>query len=196
MMQGRFHFYEGYSLQQITFPVRVMKMLGIEKLLISNTSGGLNPDYKPASLVLLDDHINFLPNNPLTGKNLDEFGSRFPDMSQPYNQEMNKKLLALAQTLEITLHEGVYAAWTGPCLETRAEYRFLRMAGADVVGMSTVPEVIVANHMKLPVSAISVVTDLCDPDNLKPLALEDILENAAKAEAKLIQLISKFFENT
>ncbi|MDD3637714.1 MAG: purine-nucleoside phosphorylase [Bacteroidales bacterium] len=195
MMQGRFHFYEGYSLQQITFPVRVMKVLGIERLLISNASGGLNPEYEPASLVLLDDHINFLPNNPLTGKNLDEFGPRFPDMSQPYDQKMNKKLQAIAQALKIKLHEGVYAAWTGPCLETRAEYRFLRMAGADLVGMSTVPEVIVANHMKLPVSAISVVTDLCDPDNLKPLALDDILENAAKAEAKLIQLISKFFEN-
>ncbi|HOI32206.1 MAG TPA: purine-nucleoside phosphorylase [Bacteroidales bacterium] len=194
MMQGRFHYYEGYSMEQITFPVRVMKMLGIERLLISNASGGLNPEYEPASLVLLDDHINFLPNNPLTGKNLDELGPRFPDMSQPYDQKMNNKLLTIAQSMELKLHQGVYAAWIGPCLETRAEYRFLRMAGADVVGMSTVPEVIVANHMKLPVSAISVVTDLCDPDNLKPVALSDMLENAAKAEANFIRLIHTFFE--
>jgi len=181
-------------MEQITFPVRVMKMLGIERLLISNASGGLNPEYEPASLVLLDDHINFLPNNPLTGKNLDELGPRFPDMSQPYDQKMNNKLLTIAQSMELKLHQGVYAAWIGPCLETRAEYRFLRMAGADVVGMSTVPEVIVANHMKLPVSAISVVTDLCDPDNLKPVALSDMLENAAKAEANFIRLIHTFFE--
>jgi len=195
MMQGRFHYYEGYTMQQITFPVRVMKMLGIERLLISNASGGLNPDYKPSSLVLLDDHINFLPNNPLVGRNLDELGPRFPDMSRPYDREMNQKLRETANALHIDLHEGVYASWIGPNLETRAEYRFLRMAGADVVGMSTVPEVIVANHMGIAVSAISVVTDLCDPDDLHPVALEDILQNAAQAEKKLIRLIKAYFEN-
>jgi purine-nucleoside phosphorylase len=195
MMQGRFHYYEGYTMEQITFPVRVMKMLGIERLLISNASGGLNPDYKPSSLVLLDDHINFIPNNPLVGRNLDELGPRFPDMSRPYDPEMNQQFRETAKSLDIELHEGIYASWIGPSLETRAEYRFLRMAGADVVGMSTVPEVIVANHMGLAVAAISVVTDLCDPDNLKPVALADMLDNAARAEKKLIRLIKEFFEN-
>jgi len=194
MMQGRFHYYEGYTMEQITFPVRVMKMLGIESLLISNASGGLNPDFEAGSLVLLDDHINFLPNNPLVGRNFSELGPRFPDMSCPYDPVMNQKFREIAIELGIKLHEGVYAAWIGPSLETRAEYRFLKNSGADLVGMSTVPEVIVANHMNLPVAAISVVTDLCDPDNLKPVALEEMLHNAAKAEKKLILLIRRYFE--
>jgi purine-nucleoside phosphorylase len=194
VMNGRFHFYEGYDMQQITFPVRVMKQLGISELLISNACGAINPAFESASLMLIDDHINFLPMNPLVGANISELGSRFPDMSAPYSPEINQKLRRLASDLQIGLHEGVYAAWIGPSLETRAEYRFLRMAGADVVGMSTVPEVIVANHMGLPVSAISVITDLCDPDNLKPLRLEDVLKNAARAEKKLSLLFSELMK--
>jgi purine-nucleoside phosphorylase len=190
VMSGRFHYYEGYSMDQITFPVRVMKMLGIKELLVSNACGALNLGYKPASLMLIDDHINFLPSNPLVGPNVRELGPRFPDMSRPYNPVINNKLKNIAQKHHITLHEGVYAAWIGPSLETRAEYRFLRMAGADVVGMSTVPEVIVANHMSLPVVGISVVTDICDPDNLEPLSLEIMLSNASKAEKDLIRLFS------
>lgn len=190
LMNGRFHFYEGYSMQQITFPVRVMKMLGIKQLLISNACGALNPEYKPASLMLIDDHINFLPGNPLVGRNIDSLGPRFPDMSRPYDRRLNKALRKIASDKKIRLHEGVYAAWIGPSLETRAEYRFSRMAGADVVGMSTVPEVIVANHMKLPVAAISVITDLCDPDHLKPINIQDILDNAALAEKDLLVLFS------
>lgn len=195
MMQGRFHFYEGYTMQEITFPVRVLKMLGIERLLISNAGGGLNPNFGTASLMLLDDHISFLPGNPLVGKNINELGSRFPDMSRPYDVNINAKLKAIALQLNIPLQEGVYAAWIGPSLETRAEYRFLKMAGADVVGMSTVPEVIVANHMKLPVAAITVITDLCDPDKLQPLELSDILRNAAKAEKKLSRLFEAYIKS-
>jgi purine-nucleoside phosphorylase len=192
MMQGRFHFYEGYTMDQITFPVRVMKELGINLLLISNACGGLNSSYDAASLMLLDDHINFLPGNPLVGKNIGEMGPRFPDMSQPYDLRTNKRLKAIAVELDIVLHEGVYVSWIGPSLETRAEYRFLRMAGADVVGMSTVPEVIVANHMQLPTAAISVVTDICDPDNLKPLRLEEVFAHAAKGGENLKRLFVEF----
>lgn len=192
MMRGRFHLYEGYSMDQITFPVRVMKMLGIKQLLISNACGGLNLDYRASDLVLLDDHINFLPGNPLVGRNINELGPRFPDMSEPYCKQMNQQLTKCAKVLGIGLHAGVYAAWIGPSLETRAEYRFLRNAGADVVGMSTVPEVIVANHMNLPVAAISVVTDLCNPDNLKALKLEDVLHYAAIGGAKLSRLIEAY----
>ncbi|MBU1370648.1 MAG: purine-nucleoside phosphorylase [Bacteroidetes bacterium] len=192
MMQGRFHFYEGYTMQQITFPVRVMKMLGIERLIVSNACGALNPKFEAASLMLIDDHINFLPSNPLVGANIDKLGPRFPDMSRPYDKNMNDSLKAIAQKLNISLNEGVYAAWIGPCLETRAEYRFLKMAGADVVGMSTVPEVIVANHMNLPVAAISVITDICNPDDLQPFVLSDILKHASVAEKKLSKLIEEY----
>jgi len=191
VMNGRFHFYEGYNMQQITFPVRVMKLLGISELLVSNACGTINPAFKASSLMLIDDHINFLPMNPLVGPNIAELGPRFPDMSRPYDPSINQKLKSTAAELDIELNEGVYAAWIGPSLETRAEYRFLKMAGADVVGMSTVPEVIVANHMQLPVAAVSVVTDLCDPDNLKPLKIEDVLHHAAKAEKKLSRLFSE-----
>lgn len=194
LMQGRFHFYEGYSMEQITFPVRVMKVLGIKQLLVSNACGALNPDFEAATMMLIDDHINFLPTNPLVGPNIRELGVRFPDMSQPYDRKMNDKLKNIAEKNGITLHEGVYAAWIGPSLETRAEYRFLRLAGADVVGMSTVPEVIVANHMRLPVAGISVITDLCDPDHLHPVTLEYFIENAAKAEKNMITLFSGFLK--
>jgi purine-nucleoside phosphorylase len=188
-MQGRFHYYEGYSLQQITFPIRIMKLLGIRCLLLSNAAGALNPLFKKGSLMLIDDHINMLPDNPLRGKNFDKLGPRFPDMSKPYSPELNDHLLHIAEREHITLHKGVYVAVTGPNLETRAEYRMFRNF-ADAVGMSTVPEVIVANHMSLPCAAISVLTDECDPDNLVPAKIEDILETAAKAEVHLCRLLS------
>ena len=190
-MQGRFHAYEGYSMQQITFPVRVLKLLGIKYLLISNAAGSVNPLIKKGSLMLIDDHINLQIMNPLTGKNLDELGPRFPDMSQPYNRELNSRITEVASQLNLSLHKGVYAAVVGPNLETRAEYRFLRVIGADAVGMSTVPEVIVANHMNLPVAAVSVITDECDPDNLKPVNIEEIIAVAAATEVSLTSL----FEN-
>jgi purine-nucleoside phosphorylase len=194
MMQGRFHFYEGYTMQQITFPVRVMKVLGIKRLLVSNACGALNPKFEAATMMLIDDHINFLPMNPLVGPNLKSLGVRFPDMSQPYDKEMNDRLIQIAARENIHLNIGVYAAWIGPSLETRAEYRFLRMAGADAVGMSTVPEVIVANHMRLPVSGVSVITDLCDPDHLHPVTLEYFLANAAIAEKNMIRLFSELLK--
>jgi purine-nucleoside phosphorylase len=188
-MQGRFHYYEGYSLQQITFPIRIMKLLGIRCLLLSNAAGALNLQFKKGSLMLIDDHVNMLPDNPLRGRNLEMLGPRFPDMSQPYSAELNDQLLRIAEREHITLHKGVYIAVTGPNLETRAEYRMFRNF-ADAVGMSTVPEVIVANHMSLPCAAVSVLTDECDPDNLVPAKLEDILETAAKAEIHLCRLLS------
>jgi len=187
-MHGRFHYYEGYTLKQITFPIRVMKLLGIQRLLISNAGGSMNPEFTKGTLMLLDDHINLLPDNPLTGPNYDELGPRFPDMSEPYSSFLNESLTKIAADNNITLHKGIYVAVPGPNLETRAEYRYLRTIGADVVGMSTVPEVIVANHMKLPCAAISVITDECDPDNLKPICLKDLLETAAVAEDDLIVL--------
>ena len=187
-MQGRFHFYEGYTMQQITFPIRVMKLLEVERLLISNAAGTVNPDFKKGTLMLIDDHINMLPANPLTGKNLDDLGPRFPDMSQPYDSKMSGELERIAKDLGITLHKGVYTPVAGPNLETRAEYRFLRTIGSDAVGMSTVPEVIVANHMGLPCVAISVLTDECDPDNLHPVSIAEILEIAGKAEKDLTKL--------
>ena len=189
-MQGRFHFYEGYSLQQITFPVKVMKLLGIEYLLLSNAAGALNLSFRKGSLMLIEDHINFLPDNPLRGKNDDDLGPRFPDMSQPYSLVLNNKLLSIAKAENITLHEGVYVAVIGPNLETRAEYRMFRQF-ADAVGMSTVPEVIVANHMGLKCAAVSVLTDECDPDNLKPVNIDEIIETAGRAETGLITLFSE-----
>ncbi len=187
-MQGRFHYYEGYSMQQITFPIRVMKMLGIKYLLLSNASGGMHNDLKKGDLVLIDDHINFLPDNPLFGKNPDSFGPRFPDMSQPYSPILIAHFEAAARSQGITISKGVYVAVSGPNLETRAEYRFLKMIGADIVGMSTVPEVIVANQMGLPCAAVSVVTDECDPDNLKPVDISEIIATANKADEKLTGL--------
>lgn len=194
-MQGRFHFYEGYSMEQIVFPIRVMKFLGIKLLLLSNAAGCLNLNWKKGDLMLLDDHINLQPSNPLIGKNIEALGPRFPDMSAPYFPAFNQSLMAIAQQHEITLHKGVYAAVPGPMLETRAEYRYIRQLGADAVGMSTVPEVIAANHMGLPCAAISVLTDECDPDHLKPVTLQEIIEVASKAELKLTQLFMHFIES-
>ncbi len=194
-MQGRFHYYEGYSLRQVTLSVRVMKLLGIKNLLISNAAGNLNPEWKKGQLMLIDDHINLIPDNPLRGENNELFGPRFPDMSEPYSNVLNKKLRQIAKQKKIKLNEGVYIPVMGPNLETRAEYRFLRKIGGDAVGMSTVPEVIVANHMGLPCCAISVLTDDCDPDNLKPVNLKEIVKVAGKAEPELtelyVELISK-----
>lgn len=188
VMQGRFHAYEGYSMQQIVFPLRVMKLLGVKKLLLSNASGGINLSFKKEDLILIEDHINLQSGNPLTGKNFDELGSRFPDMSQPYDAALNRVLHQKAKELNIDLKQGVYAAVNGPNLETRAEYRYLKIIGADLVGMSTVPEVIAANQMQLPCAAVSVVTDECDPDNLKPVNIQEIIEAAEKADEKLSRL--------
>ncbi len=187
-MQGRFHYYEGYSMQEVTLPVRVLKLLGVQHLLISNAAGNLNGDWSKGELMLIDDHINLQPDNPLRGKNLDEMGPRFPDMSAPYDPKMNAGLLEIAAGKDITLRKGVYVSVTGPNLETRAEYRFLKGIGADAVGMSTVPEVIVANHVGLPCCAISVLTDDCDPDDLQPVNIEEIIAIAGKAEEKLAEL--------
>ena len=187
-MQGRFHYYEGYSMQEITLPVRVMKLLGVKHLLISNAAGNLNLSWKKGELMLIDDHINLQPDNPLRGKNDDTLGPRFPDMSQPYAKVLNDQLVAIAKEKGIQLNVGVYVGVMGPNLETRAEYRFLRRIGADAVGMSTVPEVIVANHMGMPCCAVSVLTDDCDPDNLKPADIASIIEVAGKAEGKLTDL--------
>ncbi|MEO6667870.1 MAG: purine-nucleoside phosphorylase [Ferruginibacter sp.] len=188
IMQGRFHAYEGYTLEQIVFPIRVMKLLGVQKLFLSNAAGGINLNFKKGELVLIDDHINLLTGNPLSGKNFDELGSRFPDMSEPYDIELKKLLQKKASELNIVLQKGIYAAVHGPNLETKAEYRYLKIIGADMVGMSTVPEVIAAVHMQLPCVAVSVITDECDPDNLNPINIAEIIAVAAKADSKLSQL--------
>ena len=191
VMQGRFHYYEGYSMQQITFPVRVMKELGIKYLLLSNAAGGMNPDYKKGDLVLLTDHINEQPENPLRGLNDPAFGNRFVDMCCPYDALLNKKIAVAAANLSIQIKQGIYVAVAGPNLETRAEYRHLRNMGADMVGMSTVPEVIVANHIGLPCAAVSVVTDECDADNLQPINIAEIIAVAGKADEKLCALFAE-----
>ena len=190
-MQGRLHYYEGYTMQQITFPVRVMKMLGIKTLLVSNASGSLNPDFKKGDLMIIEDHINLQPQNPLIGRNEDELGPRFPDMSQPYRRDLTKKGLDIAKANNIVCHKGVYVAVTGPNLETKAEYKYLRTIGGDAVGMSTVPEVIVANHMGLPVFAISVLTDEGFPEELEPVSIDTILAIAAEAEPKLTLILKE-----
>ena len=191
MMQGRFHLYEGYGFQEITYPIRVMQQLGIRKLLISNAAGAINKDFRKGELMLIEDHINLQGGSPLAFKNVAEFGERFVDMSQPYDPGMMRVLKDLSPEAEIKIHSGVYAAVVGPQLETRAEYRMLGRLGADAVGMSTVPEVIVANHLKLPVIAVSVLTDECDPDNLKPVDVSEILAVAASAEPHLVDLFRK-----
>jgi purine-nucleoside phosphorylase len=187
-MQGRFHYYEGYSMQEITFPIRVMKALGIEYLLLSNAAGGMNPRFKKGDLVLIDDHINLLPDNPLRGLNDPAFGNRFVDMSGPYDSNLNDTIKTAAKDLDISLQQGTYVSVMGPNLETRAEYRWLRSTGADMVGMSTVPEVIVANHVDLPCAAVSVITDECDPDNLKAVNIQEIIAVANSADATLTRL--------
>lgn len=189
-MQGRFHYYEGYNMQEITFPIRLMKMLGLERLFLSNAAGGMNPDFKKGDLVLLDDHINMQTENPLRGMNSDVFGPRFPDMSRPYNEALSAQIRNVGQQLGVAFKTGVYVAVNGPNLETRAEYRHLRLAGADMVGMSTVPEVIVANQVGLPCAAVSVITDECDPDNLQPVDIAEIIAVAGEADKKLSQVLA------
>lgn len=194
-MSGRFHYYEGYSMQQITFPVRVLKMLGIQRLFISNACGCLNPDYRKGDLMIIEDHINLQTDNPLRGRNYDAFGPRFPDMSAPYDAAMIKMAEEIAKKQNLKVHKGVYVSVVGPNMETRAEYRFLRIIGADVVGMSTVPEVIVANHMGLPVFAVSVITDEGFAETLQPVSIPEIIAAAKEAEPKMTlmlkELISK-----
>jgi len=190
-MQGRFHYYEGYSMQQITLPVRVMYELGIRILIISNACGGMNPRFAKGDLMLMDDHINFIGDNPLIGPNLDEYGPRFPDMSEPYSKRLIEVAEQTALEQRIILRKGVYLAVTGPNLETKAEYRFMRATGADVIGMSTIPEDIVAVHMGMEVLAISVITDECFPDALQPVSVEEIVAAANKAEPKLTLLMKE-----
>lgn len=190
-MQGRFHYYEGYTMQQITYPVRVMKMLGVKTLIVSNACGGMNPHYRRGDVMIMSDHINLLGDNPLIGKNEDSFGPRFPDMSEPYSNELIAIAEEVALEHKIKVHKGVYVAVSGPNLETKAEYRFLRAIGADVVGMSTVPECIVANHMGVKVLGISIITDECFPDALKPVELPELLEAAGKAEPKMTTIIKE-----
>lgn len=191
VLQGRFHFYEGYSMQELTFPIRVMKLLGIEKLVLSNASGGVNPNFKVGDMMIIDDQINLMNDNPLIGQNLDELGPRFPDMSEPYSKKMIKQALHIAAEMKLDLKVGVYAAVTGPCYETRAEYKYVKAIGADAVGMSTVPEVIVARHMNLPVFAMSVITDLGGMDDVPEVTHEEVLKVASAAEKKMTELVKK-----
>ena len=190
-MQGRFHRYEGYTLREVTFPVRVLRALGADVLVASGASGNMNPLWSPGELVLLDDHINLLGDNPLIGPNDDELGPRFPDMSEPYDRALQARAMEAALELGIRLNRGVYVAVTGPNLETRAEYRMLRAMGADVVGMSTVPEVIVARHMGMRVLGLSIITDQCLPDALEEADIEAIIRTATRAEPHLTRLVAR-----
>ena len=191
VLQGRFHYYEGYTMAQVVMPVRVLKMLGAKQLIISNAAGGLHPDYQLSDLMLIDDHINLQPQNPLIGPNLDELGPRFPDMYHAYDRDLLARAEAAVEHLGFAAQtrRGVYVSVPGPMLETPAEYKYLRLIGADAVGMSTVPEVIAARHLDLPVLAISVITDLCAPAHLKPVVIQQILAAAAAAEPRLAAII-------
>lgn len=189
-MQGRFHFYEGYNLEEVTFPVRVMQALGIKKLILSNASGGVNPNYKIGDLMIITDHINLIP-NPLIGKNTIELGPRFPDMSEAYCSKLINLAENIAKENSITIQKGVYVALSGPTLETPAEYKYMRIIGGDTVGMSTVPEVITARHMNIPCFAISVITDLGVPGKIKQVTHTEIQKISKKAEPKLTQIIKK-----
>lgn len=188
VMQGRFHYYEGYSMKEVTFPIRVMKLLGINDLLVSNAAGGINPQFQAADLMIINDHISLLPDNPLLGKNLDNLGPRWPDMFGAYDKELIKKALEFSNKNNYRAFEGVYVSVPGPNLETPAEYKYLSVIGSDAVGMSTVPEVIVARHMGMRCFAVSVITDLCYPEALKPCKIEHILAAAADAEPRLTEL--------
>ena len=193
IMNGRFHYYEGYSMQEVVFPIRVFKQLGVKNLLISNGAGAVNLNYSKGDLMVIDDHINLQTDGPLRGRNFEELGSRFPDMSQPYDRALQDKLLAIAKEegFDNKVRNGVYVAVDGPHLETRAEYRYLGRIGADAVGMSTVPEVIAANHVGMKVAAVSVLTDECDPDNLKPVEIAEIIAIAGEAEKYLSKLFTR-----
>jgi purine-nucleoside phosphorylase len=188
-MQGRFHYYEGYEMNQIVFPLRVLKANGADTLFVSNACGGMNPNYEAGDIMLIRDHINMIGDNPLMGPNDDELGPRFPDMSEPYSERLMDIAKTAALESNLQMHQGVYVALSGPMLETKSEYRFLRLIGADVVGMSTVPEVIAAVHMGMEVLGISAITDECFPDSLKPVNIEEILASAAIAEPKMTRVI-------
>ena len=190
-MQGRFHYYEGYSLQQVTFPVRVMKLLGVERLFVSNASGGVNPDFEVGEIMIMDDHINLFPGNPLIGKNFDTFGPRFPDMSDAYDEKMIALALSIAKEKNIRVAVGCYAGLTGPTLETPSEYKYVRAIGADAVGMSTVPEVIVARHMDIPCFAISIITDLGVPGKIKKVSVQDVIDVASRQEPKMTEIMKE-----
>ena len=194
-MQGRFHFYEGYSMTEVTFPVRVMKFLGVEKLVVSNASGGVNPSYKVGSIVMITDHINMTPEHPLRGKNDERFGPRFVNMSEPYSRKMIAKATALANDLNIEVHEGIYLGLQGPTFETLAEYKMVKILGADCVGMSTVPEVIVARHMDLETFGISVITDMGNEESIGTISHDEVLEAAKEAEPKVRSLIKELILN-
>ncbi|MDO1512349.1 purine-nucleoside phosphorylase [Maribacter confluentis] len=194
VMQGRFHLYEGYDFLDITYPIRVMHMLGITKLFISNAAGAVNLNFKKGDMMLIEDHINLQGGSPLAFKNVGEFGERFVDMSEPYDVSMRNKLMAIAKENDISLKTGVYASVVGPQLETKAEYRMIKLIGADAVGMSTVPEVIVANHLSLPIVAVSVLTDECDPDNLKPVDIGEIIAIAERTEPKMVKLFQELIK--
>jgi purine-nucleoside phosphorylase len=190
-MQGRFHFYEGYSMKEVTFPVRVMKFLGVEKLIVSNASGGVNPNYSVGAIVMITDHINMTPEHPLRGKNDERFGPRFVNMSEPYSRKMIAKATELAQKLSIEVHEGIYLGLQGPTFETLAEYKMVKILGADCVGMSTVPEVIVARHMDLETFGISVITDMGNEESIGTISHDEVLEAAKNAEPKVRSLIKE-----
>lgn len=193
-MQGRFHFYEGYSMQEVTFPVRVMKYLGVEKLIVSNASGGVNPDYKVGSIVIIKDHINMMPEHPLRGKNDERFGPRFVNMSEPYSRKMIAKAKELAVSLNIDVKDGVYLGLQGPTFETLAEYRMVKTVGGDCVGMSTVPEVIVARHMEMQCFGISVITDMGDEHSIDTITHDEVLEAAKAAEPHVRNLIQNLIQ--
>ena len=194
-MQGRFHFYEGYSMEQVTFPVRVMKQLGINSLFVSNASGGLNPEYRVGDLMIISDHINFFPEHPLHGKNHDELGPRFPDMSEVYSKALRSKAKLIAAKNNIKIHEGVYVGVQGPTFETPAEYKMFRILGGDVVGMSTVPEVIVARHMNMTIFGISIVTDSGVPGEIVEISHEEVQEIASKAEPYMTLLLKELIKS-
>ncbi|PSR53811.1 purine-nucleoside phosphorylase [Adhaeribacter arboris] len=194
VMQGRFHYYEGYTMEQVVFPVRVMKMLGIQKLFVSNAAGGLNLDFNTSDLMVITDHINLQPTNPLIGPNKEALGPRFPDMSEVYDPVMVQQARQIAVVHNLPVKTGVYVSVPGPMLETKAEYRYLTLIGADAVGMSTVPEIIAARHMGLPCFAVSVITDMCVPGRIKKVILLDILEAAAQAEPNLTLLIKELIK--
>ncbi len=194
VMQGRFHLYEGYDFMDVTYPIRVMHRLGIKKLFISNAAGAINLNFKKGDLMLIEDHINLQGSSPLAFKNVSQFGDRFVDMLEPYDLEMRQKLIDIAQANNIALQRGVYASVVGPQLETKAEYRMLKTLGADAVGMSTVPEVIVANHLRLPIVAVSVLTDECDPDNLQPVNIQEIIAIAERTEPKMVKLFKALIQ--
>lgn len=194
-MQGRFHYYEGYSMQEVTFPVRVMKYLGIQKLIVSNASGGVNPNYNVGDIVLINDHINLVPEHPLRGKNDERFGPRFVNMSEPYSKKMIAQAKELAAKLNIEVKDGIYLGLQGPTFETLAEYKMVKILGADCVGMSTVPEVIVARHMDLETFGISVITDMGNEESIETISHDEVLEAARKAEPKVRKLIQELILN-